>query len=127
MTWKPDLSTREEIGGFVQDLLAVLPDQLGIDEVIAGCEVLVIPAGAPPKYIDVALGGDAYAGPAVAGGKVYIIAHEGDQDVVRALDLNTGQEIWRFSCADTADAAKRAADEMEGPRLAESQNPGGSI
>jgi len=53
----------------------------------------------------VALGGDAYAGPAVAGDKVYIIAHEGDQDVVRALDLTTGQEIWRFSYADTAAAA----------------------
>lgn len=59
MSWKPDLSTREEVSGFVSDLLATLPDQLGIDEVIAGCEVLVIPVGAPPKYLNVALGGDA--------------------------------------------------------------------
>ncbi len=59
----------------------------------------------PPEELwQVALGGDAYAGPAVAGGKVYIIAHEGDQDVVRALDLTTGQEVWRFNYPDTADA-----------------------
>ncbi len=59
----------------------------------------------PQKLWDVALGDDGYAGPAVAGGKVYIIAHERDQDVVRALDLTNGQEIWRFNYTDTADAA----------------------
>ncbi len=57
----------------------------------------------PQKLWEVALGDDGYAGPAVAGGKVYIIDHQGAQDVVRALDLATGQEIWRFSYADTAE------------------------
>ena len=56
----------------------------------------------PEKLWQVALSDRGYAGPAVAGGKVYIIDHEGDQDVVRALDLATGQEIWRFNYADTA-------------------------
>jgi len=56
----------------------------------------------PEKLWQVALGDPGYAGPAVAGGKVYIIDHQGDQDVVRALDLATGQEIWRLSYTDTA-------------------------
>lgn len=56
----------------------------------------------PEKLWQVALSDRGYAGPAVAGGKVYIIDHEGDQDVVRALDLTTGQEVWHFGYADTA-------------------------
>lgn len=38
-----------------------------------------------------------YAAPAAAAGKVFIVDHEGTNDVVRALNLRTGQEIWRFA------------------------------
>lgn len=45
----------------------------------------------------VELGDDGYAGPSVAGSLVYIVDHAGEQDVVRALDLETGQERWRYA------------------------------
>lgn len=52
----------------------------------------------PPKALwQVALTDAGYSGPSVAGGKVYIVDHQGDQDVVRALDFRTGTEIWRYA------------------------------
>lgn len=56
----------------------------------------------PPQILwQVALGDGGYAGPAVANGKVFIIDHQGDQDLVRALNLANGQEVWRYAYADT--------------------------
>ena len=49
------------------------------------------------------LSDDGYAGPAVAGGKVYIVDHEGASDVVRCLDLRSGKDIWRFPYLDARD------------------------
>lgn len=43
-----------------------------------------------------------YAGPSVAGGRVYIVDHQGRNDVVRAIDLNTGKDVWRFAYPDAA-------------------------
>jgi len=45
-----------------------------------------------------------FSGPSLAAGKVFIIYHEGDQDVVRALALATGEEVWRFPYKDTNQA-----------------------
>jgi outer membrane protein assembly factor BamB len=59
-------------------------------------------AAKPPKMlwkVDLTDGG--YSGPAVSGGMVYIIDHEGDQDIVRALSLADGQEAWRYAYGDT--------------------------
>lgn len=57
----------------------------------------------PPRQLwKVSLNDDGYAGPSAAAGKVFIIDHEGDKDVVRALDLQTGTEIWRYAYADTS-------------------------
>ncbi|NSW56421.1 MAG: PQQ-like beta-propeller repeat protein [Armatimonadetes bacterium] len=57
----------------------------------------------PPKVEwKVALGDRGFAGPCVADGKVFIIDHAGDKDIVRALKLDTGQEVWRFPYPDTA-------------------------
>ncbi|MDH7571487.1 MAG: PQQ-binding-like beta-propeller repeat protein, partial [Armatimonadota bacterium] len=57
----------------------------------------------PPRVLwQVPLGDNGFAGPAVAGGRVYIVDHEGENDVVRALSLATGKEAWRFSYRDTA-------------------------
>jgi outer membrane protein assembly factor BamB len=41
-----------------------------------------------------------FAGPSVAAGKVFIIDHQGDKDIVRALDLTTGTTRWTFEYQD---------------------------
>ena len=56
---------------------------------------------APSVLWQVGLSDKGYAGPSVAEGKVFIIDHAGGQDVVRALDLETGEEVWRFTYEDT--------------------------
>jgi outer membrane protein assembly factor BamB len=40
---------------------------------------------------------DGYAGPCAAGGLVYIVDHVADKDVVRAFDVETGKERWRYA------------------------------
>lgn len=55
----------------------------------------------PPKALwKIKMSDDGYAGPSVAGNKVFIVDHIGAQDVVRALDLATGRDIWKFSFPD---------------------------
>lgn len=55
----------------------------------------------PPKELwRVPLGDRGFAGPSAADGKVFIIDHEGSQDIVRALDIKTGAEAWRFPYED---------------------------
>ena len=39
--------------------------------------------------------GTGHASPVVSGNRVVVIAREGDQEIVRALDAATGKEIWR--------------------------------
>jgi outer membrane protein assembly factor BamB len=39
--------------------------------------------------------GAGHASPVVSGNRVVVIAREGDQEVVRALDIASGKEIWR--------------------------------
>ena len=39
--------------------------------------------------------GTGHASPVVSGNRVVVIAREGDQEIVRALDLASGKEIWR--------------------------------
>lgn len=55
----------------------------------------------PPRTLwQVGMSDDGYAGPAVAGGKVFIIDHQGAEDVVRALNLNSGAEVWATRYSD---------------------------
>ncbi len=42
-----------------------------------------------------------YAGPSVAEGMLFIIDHEGSEDVVRALDVTTGAGVWEFRYPDS--------------------------
>ncbi|MCP4749486.1 MAG: PQQ-binding-like beta-propeller repeat protein [Proteobacteria bacterium] len=42
------------------------------------------------------LGDRGYAGPSVAKGTVYIIDRKGDNDIVKAIDLNSGRIIWDY-------------------------------
>lgn len=51
----------------------------------------------PPKLWQVPMGDNGFAGPAVAGGKVYILDHRGAEDVVRCLDLASGKEVWTYA------------------------------
>ena len=41
--------------------------------------------------------GAGHASPVVSGNRVVVIAREGDQEIVRALDVASGKEIWRAS------------------------------
>jgi outer membrane protein assembly factor BamB len=55
----------------------------------------------PPKQLwSVDMGDNGFAGPIVAAGKVFIIDHAGGDDVVRAIDLASGKEAWKFTYAD---------------------------
>jgi len=55
----------------------------------------------PPRVLwQAGLSDGGYAGPAVAEGKVFIIDHQGEEDVVRALDLASGAERWAFRYPD---------------------------
>lgn len=55
----------------------------------------------PPKMLwKTAMSDDGYAGPSIAGGKVFIIDHIGAQSVIKALELTTGKEVWKFSYPD---------------------------
>jgi outer membrane protein assembly factor BamB len=40
------------------------------------------------------------AGPSVAGGMVYIVDHAGRQDIVRALKMADGSEVWKYAYDD---------------------------
>jgi hypothetical protein len=39
--------------------------------------------------------GAGHSSPVVSGNRVVVIARQGDQEIVRALDVATGKEIWR--------------------------------
>jgi outer membrane protein assembly factor BamB len=56
----------------------------------------------PPRVLwTTRLLAESYAGPAVAAGRVFLLDHKGDQEVLRAFDLAKGRELWRQSYADT--------------------------
>ena len=55
-------------------------------------------ARTPPAVLWTAdLHDNGYAGPSVAGGTVFLVDHVGDEDVVRAIGLDTGKDRWRFA------------------------------
>jgi outer membrane protein assembly factor BamB len=57
----------------------------------------------PPRVLwTVRLNAPSYAGPSVAAGRLFILDHKGDREILRALDLATGKERWRYAYADTA-------------------------
>lgn len=60
-------------------------------------------AAKPPAELwRIKLTDDGYAGPSVADGKLFIIDHQGANDIVRAVDVKTGKDVWTFSYADAA-------------------------
>lgn len=51
----------------------------------------------PPKLLWTAsLSDQGYAGPSCADGMVFIVDHDGSQDVVRAISLATGKDKWTY-------------------------------
>jgi len=58
-------------------------------------------AKAPKVLWTVPLSDGGNCGPSVAGGLVFMIDHEGSQDIVKALDFKTGAPVWKYAYADT--------------------------
>ncbi len=54
------------------------------------------PAAGPPQIWERPVG-EGFSNPVVANGRLILFHREGDQDVVEALDADTGKEIWSFS------------------------------
>ncbi len=55
----------------------------------------------PPKELwRVPMSDDGFAGPCAAGGRVFIIDHIGKADIVRAIDVATGKDVWRYTYED---------------------------
>lgn len=51
----------------------------------------------PPRLLWTApMHDDGYAGPSCADGMVFIVDHQGNQDVVRAISLATGKDLWTY-------------------------------
>lgn len=58
----------------------------------------------PQELWRVSMGDKGSAGPAVAGGMVFIVDHADRQDIVRALKLADGTEVWRYAYDDAEKA-----------------------
>ena len=58
--------------------------------------------------------GDGVATPAVVDGRVFVFTRQGGNEVIRALDANTGDEIWQDRYA--AEAPTGGASQFPGPR-----------
>jgi len=57
----------------------------------------------PPKVLwRTPMSDKGFAGPAVADGVLYIIDHTGHKDIVRAIDVQTGKDLWQFTYEDTS-------------------------
>lgn len=59
---------------------------------------------APKEMWRISMSDDGFAGPAVANGRLYIIDHKGDQDVVRCIGMADGKDLWTFAYNDLANA-----------------------
>lgn len=56
----------------------------------------------PQKLWQVAMHDGGYSGPSVADGKVFLHDHQGNKDIIQALNINNGQVLWRYSYSDSA-------------------------
>ena len=63
---------------------------------------------------------DGYSGPAIAGGKAYLIDRDGDDSLLRCLDMESGKELWKVSFADDAEmGSKKFAGTRGTPTIAD--------
>lgn len=56
---------------------------------------------APKEVWRIPMTDEGHSGPAIQGDTVYLHDHEGENDIIRALDSSNGQQKWRFSYAET--------------------------
>lgn len=54
----------------------------------------------PKEHWRTRMSDQGYAVPSVAGGKVFILDHQGGRGVARAIDFDTGEDVWSFSWPD---------------------------
>lgn len=78
-------------------------------------------AAQPPRLLwKVPMSDDGYTGPSVANGLVYIIDHQGSDDIVRALSLSDGRDVWTYRYRD-ADSSNygfaRATPTVDGSKV----------
>lgn len=60
--------------------------------------------------------GAGHASPVVSGNQVVVIARQGDEEIVRALDLTSGTEIWRAAYPASYDVNPAARSHGAGPK-----------
>ena len=60
--------------------------------------------------------GAGHASPVVSGNRVVVIARDGDQEIVRALDVTSGKEVWRAAYAAPYDVNPAARSHGPGPK-----------
>jgi outer membrane protein assembly factor BamB len=60
--------------------------------------------------------GAGHASPVVSGNRVVVIGREGDQEIVRALHLSSGKEIWRAAYSAPYDVNPAARTHGPGPK-----------
>jgi outer membrane protein assembly factor BamB len=83
----------------------------------------LVPAFAPraswPKTLTLgwkAPAGIGHSSPIVAGGRVYVFGREGEEEVLQALDLASGQRLWRQSLPTPYSLNPAAASHGKGPK-----------
>ena len=55
----------------------------------------------PPKLLwKTPMSDGGYAGPSIASGKLFILDHKDNQDIVRAIDIKTGVDVWTYAYPD---------------------------
>lgn len=64
-------------------------------------------------------GGGVHAGPAVAGGKVYVLGKTADKDVLYAFDAAKGTEAWKFEYAAPGESRTYGSGPRATPAVAE--------
>ena len=67
------------------------------DGVYSGADLAETWPPAGPRQVWERPVGEGYSNPVVANGRLILFHREGEQDVVEALDAETGDEIWSFS------------------------------
>jgi outer membrane protein assembly factor BamB len=60
--------------------------------------------------------GTGYATPLVAGNRIYVFSRQGDDEVMSALDVNSGTVIWRTAYAAPFEMQKAASRHGPGPK-----------
>jgi outer membrane protein assembly factor BamB len=79
------------------------------------------PAGGPKVLWETAVH-DGYSGPAIVEGKAYLTDRDGDDSLLRCLDMKSGKELWRVAFSDPGILKSKKYDGSRGtPTIADGQ------